>query len=141
MLTGDFNARTGSLPDFIAPDSCDHIPLPPDYIVDHCEPRSSEDSHHNAYGLELLEICQSARIRILNGRMGDDHGKGQFTCMSPRGQSVVDYTIVSENLLERIHNFKVGEISATSDHCPISTSILCGNDSMAHLYISTLEHF
>ena len=34
LLTGDFNARTGSLPDYVNHDSALHIPLPPDYMVD-----------------------------------------------------------------------------------------------------------
>ena len=134
MLTGDFNACTGGLFDFVPQDSCDHIPLPPDYTTDSCVQRTSQDSHHNAYGYELVDICQSARLRILNSRRGEDQEKGLFTCMTPRGNSVVDYTIVSENLLKRISNFKIDEISTLSDHCSVSTSIVCGNDSMVYLH-------
>ncbi len=34
MLTGDFNARTGTLSDFVRFDSDDHVPVPLDYTVD-----------------------------------------------------------------------------------------------------------
>ena len=34
ILTGDFNARTGVLPDFTTHDSNVYIPLPPEYVSD-----------------------------------------------------------------------------------------------------------
>ena len=43
ILTGDFNARTGEEQDFIPNDSESYIPLPPDYQVDHCPSRFSQD--------------------------------------------------------------------------------------------------
>lgn len=41
MLTGDFNARTGIMPDYINDDSASFIPLPPDYSIDKFYPRNS----------------------------------------------------------------------------------------------------
>ena len=133
MLTGDFNARTGQLQDFIINDSDDHLPLPPDYVTDYCDLRTSKDKTCNPYGQELLHICKNAQLRILNGRIGNDRDKGDFTCVTPRGNSVVDYTIVSQDLLNQIYNFKIGDITTLSDHCEIVTSIECNNYSMFQL--------
>ena len=64
VLTGDFNARTSSLLDYIANDSDQHIPLPPDYEIDTPVPRHSEDNVVNRYGKELLEVCIAGQLRI-----------------------------------------------------------------------------
>lgn len=118
-MTGDFNARTGSLPDYVNHDSDLHIPLPPDYMVDTPIPRKSEDCVVNNYGRELLDLCIASRLRILNGRTRLDNNKGAFTCFTPRGASVVDYTIVSDDFLNYVSCFQVGDISSFSDHCPL----------------------
>jgi len=59
------------------------------------------------------DICQGAKLRILNGQRGEDQRKSLFTCMIPWGNSVVCYTIVSEK--KQISNFKVDEISTPSE--------------------------
>ena len=123
MLIGDFNARTGSLPDYVSFDSNDHIPFPPDYIVDTELPRSSKDSMCNNYGRELLDLCKASNLRMTNGRFGEDRGIGSFTCFTSRGQSTVDYHILSESLLGRIKNFVVEPPSDISDHCPLITTL------------------
>ena len=71
MLTGDFNARTSTNPDFVPFDNAIHLPLPPEYTADSEIPRSSQDTVLNEfYGRQLLNLCQAARLRILNGRSG-----------------------------------------------------------------------
>ena len=104
LLTGDFNARTGSLSDYVNHDSALHIPLPPDYVVDTPLPRKSEDCVVNNYGRELSNLCIASRLWITNGRTRPDN-KGTFTCYTPRGASVVDYTITSEELLNNVLHF------------------------------------
>lgn len=64
----------------------------------------------------------SAHLRILNGRtLGDSNGK--FTCHRPLGSNVVDYLIVSEELLSDILYFPVHPFKGTfSDcHCKITS--------------------
>ena len=134
ILTGDMNARTGIRPDFVPSDSNEHVPLPPNYVADVDIPRTSEDSCINAYGRELLDLCQSARLRIVNGRCGKDSNKGAFTCLTPRGSSLVDYTVVSELFLKRIRNFEVNPVSELSDHCSILTTIAVGKLSGFELF-------
>ena len=49
---------------------------------------------------------------------------GNFTSVHYNGCSVVDYTLVSANLLKSIRHFKVYDFSALSDHCPIVCSVI-----------------
>ena len=125
LLTRDFNARTGLLPDYVSHDSDLHVPLPPDYSVDIPISRKSEDHTVNNYGRELLDVCVAGWLHLINGRIRPDTSKGAFTCFSPRGTSVVDYTITSEDFLKYVSHFQVGDISIFSDHCPL------------HLHLST----
>ena len=92
MMTGDFNARTGVLIDYIAQGTMSYIPLPPDYTLDKFYPRLSQDEQVNNYGKELINLCIASKLRIVNGRLNSDGG---FTCFTPRGNSEVDYIIAS----------------------------------------------
>ena len=80
VLTGDLNARTGHDVDFVTEDSDKSLPLDFHYLTDkQITFRNSLDSTINARGKEILEICISARLRILNGRkIGDT--LGYHTC-------------------------------------------------------------
>ena len=80
--------------------------------------RNSEDkvpADHR--GKELLELCKSLQLVILNGRkIGDLFGK--FTSLQWNGNSVVDYVLVSKSLYSSITYFKIGNfIPWLSDHC------------------------
>ena len=103
ILCGDLNARSGSEPDFIQNDTYDsHLPIYDSYICDKVhEVRKSYDSKLDTRGKQLLALCITARMIILNDRMLGD-SNGTFTCYKPTGNSVVDYVIVSEELLSKI---------------------------------------
>ena len=78
--------------------------------------RKSFDNDLNNHGKRLLEICRSADLRILNGRINGDslfHGKS--------GISVIDYSICDQDLLRNITSFIVKEPNSLSDHSPIVT--------------------
>ena len=99
IITGDFNARTGCDQDYIPGDCTSHIPVDrTSYRVDDAvKDRYSCDLTIDTRGKELLELCISNQLRILNGRTcGDSSGK--FTCFNYAGNSVVDYFIASERL-------------------------------------------
>jgi hypothetical protein len=127
ILSGDINARTGTKADFIINDDEDNEYMDKlnnhgtHYKTDnHILTRGSQDSCISSRGYNLLELCTESQLRILNGRtFGDCFGK--LTCHNSLGSSVVDYAIVSENLLNDILCFKVHNFDATlSDHCKIS---------------------
>ena len=131
ILTGDFNARTGVMLDYIAEDSDQHIPLPPEYELDIPVPRSSEDRTVNNFGKELIELCIAGQLQIVNGRVKPD--QGAYTCHTHRGNSVVDYVITSANFLNSINQFEVGEISPLSDHCPLTFQLASNAGSIFNI--------
>ncbi|VDI06554.1 Hypothetical predicted protein [Mytilus galloprovincialis] len=103
MIAGDLNARTSCEIDHYQMDSDKHIPLFDNYKCDSSLiQRKSKDSSINTRGRQLLSLCISSSLRILNGRtMGDL--MGAHTCFQPLGSSVVDF----------------------SDHCQISCMLKC----------------
>ena len=73
-----------------------------------------------------MEICRSADLRILNGRInGDSLGRPTFHGKS--GISVIDYSICDQDLLRNITSFIVKEPNSLSNHSPIITWLLFQN--------------
>ena len=119
-MTGDFNARIGQELDYVHHDPANYVPLFIDYNADYPLSRRSEDMVVNGYGKELLNLCISSHLRIVNGRFGTYKYKGSFTCFTQRGCSTVDYTLISSDFFNVVEDFYVGELSEHSDHCPLS---------------------
>ena len=72
-----------------------------------------------------MDFLQNSGLYIVNGRMGIDN----YTCISAKGCSLVDYCIVSEEEMERVEDFQVitmsnclnemrlhGEVRRVCDH-------------------------
>ena len=117
MVCGDLNARTASSPDCIINDEINHLPVYQDYAVDiPLTHRVSKDTITDARGKSLLETCIGNQIRILNGRSFGDM-MGRYTCYTPNGASVVDYTMVSESILNKVLYFHVSDFIATLSDC------------------------
>ena len=134
MLCGD-NARTGSQQDFIASDGTSRLPLYQNYNIDsYSMSRQSKDVIVDARGRRLIDVCIGNQLRFLNGRCFGDMF-GWYTCFTPNGCSVVDYTIVSESILDQILFFHVSDFLATlSDcHCKIilgdASEFTCSDNS------------
>jgi hypothetical protein len=125
MVMGDFNARTSSEPDNCTNDNLNlHLDIPVSVISSKHLPRiNSDKSKVDTHGSNLLSLCKSSDLRILNGRtLGDS--LGHPTCYSHNGApSVIDYTIVSENLLPIINYFHVHDPNHNSIHCILSIVI------------------
>ena len=75
--------------------------------------RKSEDTFVNKNGKNLISLCKSFNLRILNSRFGSDKGVGRYTCHTPRGESLVDYVLVSDCLVPHIDNFNVDFLDTT----------------------------
>lgn len=79
ILAGDFNARTGSLPDWLDSAEIEALAEVPGFASVSkpvfATSRASQDGMVNKAGRLLLELCQTAECRILNGRAeGDREG-------------------------------------------------------------------
>ena len=83
-ISGDFNARTGRLPDFtlfIDPDNHNILTSFQHNMYNFSQHnRHSDDIKFNRYGKELLELCKSSNMRIMNGYYNNDATTGTFTC-------------------------------------------------------------
>ena len=107
LLTGDFNSRIGS-------DTVDEDPdipfisqlLPVTDPMPELPQRTSCDVVKNPYGRKLLTLCQNLNLKIANGRSPGDM-LGNYTCVTQRGASVVDYVIADCQILSRISHLKV----------------------------------
>ena len=131
MLKGYFNAYTGTVPDYVQYDESNDLMIDDfHYKYETLLQRNNQDAKRlDNSGKYLLNICKESGLRILNGRsVGDLSGKP--TCVTYNGCSVVDYTVVSYELLSSIGFFKVHEFTALSDHCPISCGVMdhCNSD-------------
>ena len=117
-LTGDFNARTGNLIDFIKDDKTllftgNNIYEPDNFSL----PRFSKDNIISKFGKYLINMCHETGTHFLNGRFPRDKS-GEKTCCTANGTSTVDYMLATTYLFENIIDFKVSHID-DSDHFPL----------------------
>ena len=98
------------------------IPPPPNLTK-----RQNFDNIVNDHGKQLLDLCKTCDLRILNGRSkGDTLGK--FTFHSINGISTVDYIIVSHDLFTSVQGFAVKQPNIFSDHSQIVCWIKTGTN-------------
>ena len=90
-MFGDFNSRCGNLIDFIEG-------------VDELIEREVIDFPVNKYGHILIDFLINSNFCILNGR---NSTKNDFTSVSSKGSSVVDYCLVSHSDLPMFSDFHV----------------------------------
>jgi hypothetical protein len=123
MLFGDTNARTGTENDLLDNNSF-HLPSPfHSGNIGTFYKRKSKDSLCNARGRELIDLCLSANLVIVNGRtFGDYYGKA--TCFQYSGNSVVDYCLISDQIFEKVLFFQVEDhIPHLSDHAKLTLKL------------------
>ncbi|CAG2252849.1 unnamed protein product [Mytilus edulis] len=91
LICGDFNSRCGDENDYIVG-------------VDDLCPRDVVDFKRNSYGNTFIDFLVSVNCCILNGR---NFVNNDYTCVSTKGCSVVDYCIVPYDYLHLFSNFAV----------------------------------
>ena len=131
VLMGDFNSRCGTLCDTVTYEkevlsSTGFSDEDSNFIEQQALlQRKSEDVIVNKNGKNLISLCKSFNLRILNGRFGSDKGVGSYTCHTPRGESLVDYVLVSDCLVPHVSDFNVDFLDTTlSDvHSAIHVSL------------------
>ena len=135
LLFGDFNSRTGTLPDYLKFDenicemnylNCLHNENSEmfSYLDLHniSTARKSADNNVNTYGRHLIELCKNNNLFIMNGRIGYDKNQPKVTC---KDKSTVDYFLSSVYCFGFVHYFRIHEHSELySDvHCPLSLTL------------------
>ena len=125
IIMGDLNGKTNTSPDFVLEVTDKHSPIHDidDYVPDIPSKRNNKDTKKvDKQGKELLEMCQTYRLRILNGRTsGDRWGlPTRYPLCEGETPSLLDYGICSISHLEKIQSFQVYPVTDLSDHCCIS---------------------
>ena len=115
------NARVGLLSDFQKSDKLNSSTQYNRLIKS--SPRKNCDRINNECGQNLIEICRSFNLQILNGRVNGDQW-GNFTHSNKNcGESTIDLAIVSDALFPHITDLKVLPLNAYSDHSKIILAI------------------
>ena len=127
LLTGDFNSRIGNT------QPCEELIISDKYIENintlsffdsNCYEdftRLSEDNTTNIFGKSFIELIASFNLIVLNGLLQKENDMC-FTYLSPTGNSVIDYFLVSDTLLTCTNKMSV--LSRTeSFHLPISLTL------------------
>ena len=78
-------------------------------VIDNIRPRNSIDHIVNQHGLTFIDFLCDSKICILNGRFDSDFDN--FTCVSHRGRSVVDYVCVPHDCTDKCEKFEVIPVS------------------------------
>jgi len=84
--------------------------------------RYSKDKVIGNGGKQLVEWIMEKGWYILNGTIEGDW-EGEYTYVGARGNSVIDYVVVNEEMRDRIRLFKIGE-KVDSDHLPLEIEIV-----------------
>jgi exonuclease III len=79
--------------------------------------RLSKDVTCNTKGKKLIEFFERNTFEILNGKYGADTN-GEYTFINQAGKSVIDYAVVSEGLINKLVEFKIGN-EIISCHMPL----------------------
>ena len=88
--------------------------------------RYSEDKGRiNKHGAQLIELCKTIGLLMLNGREGNDKGIGEFTRVDTTGCSTVDYMICNPELFDMITDFMILPKVPKSDHRGLSIILVC----------------
>ena len=93
-------------------------------------PRASIDTVSYAQGMQLLHLCKSTSVNIINGRL--DEGQS-YTYFSRMGSSVIDYMLMKTESFCFINCFKILPLNEFSDHTPLQFSFSVFDNIRFHL--------
>ena len=152
-FVGDFNAKTGTLSDYIIPDDTllDILQLDGDdeilsYLFDFEKlqlqniplRRVSECTcTPNNYGYKLLNFCKKLNLYIANSRVGVDKGIGKKTCKST---SVVDYLLLSSKLFSIVKEFEIQDFNPLISDVHNAIHIIFKSTTSQNINIQNTSH-
>ena len=136
---GDFNSRTGVAPDFeqMPENECSIFEESPSiFYFDtlNITNRVNKDKCLNHNGKKLIELCKISDLKIVNGRIGTEKSFGNYTCHTTKGQSTIDYVVMSMELFPKTMDFYIDTLdSCMSDvHCPVCLFFSCDKTIVTH---------
>ena len=122
-LSGDLNARVGNKLDFV--DGVDDIPK-----------RVVIDDRISGHGDALLDFCHETKLCIVNGRI--QPFKDNFTSISSKGCSVVDYFFTNHDNLNLVNDFEVVTMSEIAENLG-SQGISCAPSKISDHSLLVME--
>ncbi len=133
LLAWDFNARIGTNTDFIDCSQLADVMLVLEAIENTLPNNMLElqnrDTVTVGWHREILDLCRTAGLFILNGRTPGDIS-GEYTCLSNKCFSTVDYFLMTTDQLEGVKHLEVncdeqysGHKDAHSNHRPLVLTI------------------
>ena len=156
-ISGDINARTAKLPDYVELDQyiSEQFDFDDDIanFFDKTEilknlnipvERSSMDVKTNNTRYWLTDLCKNNNLFIVNGRVGKDKGVGRKTF---RETSTIDYTICTADCFTFLTQFEVIELDPifSDGHCLLSWSLNINlttddaNENSSKLYTTCMK--
>jgi hypothetical protein len=130
LLARDFNARVGTNTNFIYCSQLADVLLVPQDIEDTL-PNDMLNCNTVTAGwhCDFLDLCRNTGLFILNGHTPRDIS-GEYTCLSNKGFSTVDYFLTIADQLEGVKHLEVncnekysGHKDAHSDYRPLVLTI------------------
>ena len=122
LICGDLNCRTANVQPLSEDINTDKY-MQNVYEPTHCNSndtnlfRKSDDKEFNVFGRSLLDLCSVFDLFIVNGALMSNLS-GSFTNISVHGNSVVDYFLVSHDIMSIVQSMNV--LSRTESwHMPI----------------------
>jgi hypothetical protein len=127
FLSGDLNARTSNVSQQITQDYDTFDDLHRDSVD---SVRYSQDSTLNGFGKSLLDMCTALNLCIMNGMCHGDL-KGCYTYVCDSGSSVIDYFLMSSDLLALVYDKCTLNVldCIETNHMPVVCSVLFPQES------------
>ena len=123
IITGDLNSRTGTEDENYDDFQADNTFIETNNASIALTDRKNCDSVVNSHGKNVLDICRTFNLKIMNGRsLGDPLGNFTYHDMN-LGSSAIDYGICNQNFYDHVNNFMVLPQNELSDHCQIITEL------------------
>ena len=123
LLMGDFNGYTGTENDFFVEPNGAHNNFEIKTDEPDLPPRANKDPRNiNNYGRNLLNLCLMTELYIVNGRVGQDKGIGEFTCYAGENPSCIDYVLCDIDMFNLFTDFYV-DCRDESHHLPLCSKV------------------
>ena len=127
-ITGDLNARLGTLEDTIINDSLnrkvaenlEHLFIYPNDAS--LQPRKSKDSNVNSHGRKFVVLCRESGMRVINGRTISD-ANWELSFQNRQGTSMIDISAIHFSAFNLVNDLTIWDFTEYSDHAPVTLTL------------------